>query len=57
MWEFNIGKVVRHKMSLKFGHVTGFAMNASEETIVKVRWQDGQEYPIHPIHLEYKETE
>jgi len=36
---------------IKMGHVVGFELNNYGETIVRVKWNDGQENSIHPANL------
>lgn len=33
------------------GHIIGFWLNSADETIVKVRWNNGLEQDIHPGNL------
>lgn len=33
------------------GHIIGFSENCFHEVLIHVKWQDGLETTIHPIHL------
>ncbi len=34
-----------------FGHITGFDRNTTRQVTVRVMWEDGKEYTIHPGNL------
>lgn len=52
MFKFKIGTVVRHKSKILWGHVTGFALNPVNETVITVRWADGSENMTHPANVD-----
>lgn len=52
MYKFRLGVVVRHKNKNLWGHVTGFALNPVNETVITVRWADGTENMTHPANVE-----
>lgn len=37
--------------TMQIGHVTGFGINSHNEYIIKVKWANGEEYPLHPNNL------
>jgi hypothetical protein len=69
MFKYNIGTVVMYntpgvrliKSTLRpvYGHVTGFSRveydNDRFETVLLVRWDTGEEYPIHPGNVIVRE--
>ena len=50
MFKFTIGAVVNH-VTRGWGHVTGFALNPSGETIVLVQFAEGTHTAIRPYDL------
>jgi len=56
MFRFPIGAVVyrdnkKAGLDENWGHVTGFTKNGFGETIVRVLWDTGYEYAVHPDGL------
>jgi hypothetical protein len=64
MWKYKIGTVVRQnkvtssvftaKPVQLWGHITGFSQvpyESCNETILMVRWENGEEYPTHPGNI------
>ena len=54
--EYWLGRVVStDAMPLRsgnlFGHITGFDRSLQREVVVRVMWEDGKEYTIHPGNL------
>lgn len=56
MFKFKIGTVVRHKSKNIWGHVIGFALNPINETVITVRWADGNENMTHPANVDVEQN-
>jgi len=68
MFKYSIGTVVKYNVpggglfkskQPVYGHVTGFSRTKYDddrfETILLVRWDTGEENPIHPLNVLTKE--
>lgn len=54
MWKYKIGTVVQSKQG-EWGHIVGFAKNATEDTIIAVRFSADEDVRnIHPSNLTFK---
>lgn len=50
-----LGRVVKKQkinMEVEYGHIVGFFRNSTKELILKVLWDNGKEFPIHPSNIE-----
>jgi len=54
---YRFGNVVVSKGSQPnlVGHIIGFGRNVNGELLIKVRWENGKETPIHPNNVEMAE--
>lgn len=51
LFDCTAGRVVRHKTTDMWGHIVSFTFNSQGETIILVKWADGEENGIHPANV------
>jgi hypothetical protein len=51
--DFKLGVVVSETEGdvISYGHVTGFELNNLNETIIRVKWAEGDENAVHPHNV------
>jgi hypothetical protein len=54
MWNYKLGAVVRTYDGIKYGHITGFD-NLGKGTLVRVRWETGDETSVEPHKISLRD--